>query len=245
MPDDRRVDEFRTLHGAGTFVMPNAWDRGSARALESAGFDAIASTSAGFGRSIGRDDQQTTRDELVAHVAELASVLRVPLSVDGEALFPDQPGGIVETVRLLAEAGAAGCSIEDYDPQAEAIVGFDDAVAAVREAADACRAHDLVLTARAENHLYGVEDLGDTIGRLTAYREAGAEVVYAPGLVDAADIERLVREVGAPVNVLAMPGTPSVSELAALGVRRVSTGGALQTTAYAAALEHAVQLRDT
>lgn len=245
MPERSATDAFRALHRTGTFVMPNAWDRGSARLLEGAGFPAIASTSAGFGRSIGRDDQQTTRDELVAHVAELASVLTVPLSVDSEALFPHDPGGIAETVRLLADAGAAGCSIEDYDPSTQAISAFDEAVAAVREAAEACRAHDLVLTARAENHLYGVGDLDDTIRRLTAFCEAGAEVVYAPGLVDAAAIERVVREVGAPVNVLALRDGPSVSELAALGVRRVSTGGALQSLAYASALDHATHLRDT
>ncbi|QGG96169.1 isocitrate lyase/PEP mutase family protein [Actinomarinicola tropica] len=235
---------FRELHRAGTFVMPNPWDRGSARALEAAGFPALATTSSGFARSLGRNDQETTRDELVAHVADLAAVLSVPLSVDGERLFPGDPGGIPETVRLLADAGAAGCSIEDHDPARGAVVPMEEAVAAVRDAAEACARHDLVLTARAENHLYGVGDLDDTIERLVAFRDAGADVVYAPGLLDAGDIERVVREVGRPVNVLALPGTPSVAELAALGVRRVSTGGALQSAAYEAARQRALALRD-
>ena len=238
------TDTFRALHREGTFVAPNPWDRGSARLLEEMGFPALASTSSGFGRSIGRADQQTTRDELVAHVAELTSVIGVPLSVDGERLFPDDEGGIAETVRMLADAGAAGCSIEDYDPGAGAIVPLPAAVAAVREAATACGRVGLVLTARAENVLYGVGGLDDAIERLVAFREAGAEVLYAPGLTAADDIARVVREVGAPVNVLALPAAPPVAELARLGVRRISTGGALQSTAYRAARDQAQALLD-
>lgn len=234
---------FRDLHRTGTFVMPNAWDRGSAKILEDAGFPALATTSSGFARSLGRDDQETTRDELVAHVAELTSVMSIPLSVDGERLFPDDPGGLAETVRLLADAGAAGCSIEDHDPARGGVVPFEEAVAAVRAAVEACARHDLVLTARAENHLYAVGDIDDTIDRLVAYRDAGADVVYAPGLTDAAAIARVVREVEIPLNVLALPDAPRVSELAALGVRRVSTGGALQSEAYETARRHALDLR--
>ena len=212
--------------------MPNPWDRGSARILEDLGFEALATTSAGFARSIGKNDQQVTRDELVAHVAELTSVLEIPLNVDSECLFPDDPGGITETVRLLAEAGASGCSIEDFRPSIGSILPIGEATEAVREAAAACAEHGVVLTARCENLLYAAGDLDDTIARLIAYREAGAEVLYPPGLVEAADITRVVTEVGAPVNVLAFPGSPPIDQLAALGVRRVSTGGALQTNAY-------------
>jgi 2-methylisocitrate lyase-like PEP mutase family enzyme len=228
------TDTFRALHREGTFVMPNPWDRGSARILADLGCKALATTSAGFARSIGKNDQQVTRDELVAHVAELTSVLEIPLNVDGERLFPDDPGGIAETVRRLAQAGAAGCSIEDYRPATTSILPVDEAAAAVAEAAAACAEHGLVLTARCENLLYGAGDLDDTIARLVAYREAGAEVVYPPGLVEAADITRVVTEVGAPVNVLAFPGSPPIDQLAELGVRRVSTGGALQGNAYRA-----------
>jgi 2-methylisocitrate lyase-like PEP mutase family enzyme len=228
------TDTFRALHRQGTFVMPNPWDRGSARILADLGFKALATTSAGFARSIGKNDQQVTRDELVTHVAELTAVVDIPLNVDSECLFPDDPGGITETVRLLAEAGASGCSIEDFRPKVGSIISIGDATEAVREAAAACREHGVVLTARCENLLYAAGDLDDTIARLIAYREAGAEVLYPPGLVEAADITRVVTEVGAPVNVLAFPGSPPIDQLAELGVRRVSTGGALQTNAYKA-----------
>lgn len=237
-------DAFRALHAVGTFVMPNPWDRGSARALEEMGFVALATTSSGHGRSIGKADQEVTRDELVAHVGEMTAVIGVPLNVDSERLFPDDQGGIAETVRLLADAGAAGCSIEDFDPSTREIEPVDVAATKVREAADACGRVGLVLTARAENHLYGLGDLDDTIDRLVAYRAAGAEVLYAPGLTAPDDIARVVAEVGGPVNVLAVPGAPPVSELAALGVRRISTGGALQATAYRAMRERAQLLRD-
>ncbi len=207
--------------------MPNPWDRGSALLLEEMGFPALATTSAGLGRSIGKDDQQVTRSELLQHVSELTNVISVPLSVDSERLFPEEEGGVRRCVELLAEAGAAGCSIEDYDPSAKQVVPFDEAVEAVAEAAEACGRTGLVLTARCENHLYGVLDLSDTIDRLTAYREVGAEVVYAPGLVSSDDIGRVVEEVRAPLNVLALPVAPSVEELRKLGVRRVSTGSLL------------------
>lgn len=236
------ADKFRSLHQSGTFVMPNPWDRGSARILEEMGFLALATTSAGFGRALGKDDQQVTRDELVAHVADLTAFIGVPLNVDSERLFPDDEGGIDESVRLLADAGAAGCSIEDYDPTTGTIVDFDQAVAAVRTAAAACGRHGLVLTARAENLLYGVSDLDDTIARLCAYRDAGAEVVYAPGLVAEDDIARVVDQTATAVNVLGRPGTPPVARLAELGVRRISTGGALFNAAYQALRDKAALL---
>jgi 2-methylisocitrate lyase-like PEP mutase family enzyme len=219
--------------------MPNPWDRGSARILEELGFVALATTSAGLGRSLGKNDQEVTRDELVAHVAALTDQVSVPLNVDSERLFPDDEGGIAETVRLLAEAGAAGCSIEDYDPGRRAVVPVDEAAAAVGIAAAACREHDIVLTARAEHLLYGTGDLDEIVARLAAYRDAGAEVVYAPGLVAEADIARVLAEVGGPVNVLAFPGQPPIERLAELGVRRISTGSALHSAAYATLREQA------
>lgn len=238
-------EAFRRLHGAGLFVMPNPWDRGSARLLEEMGFPALATTSAGFGRTIGRDDRQVTRDELVAHVADLTDQIRVPLNVDSERLFPDDPGGIAECVRLLADAGAAGCSIEDYNPTTGAIDPIDLATSAVAEAAAVCADANLVLTARCENHLHGVDDVDDTVARLIKYRDAGAEVVYAPGLLAAEDISRVVDETGVPVNVLALRGTPTVAELALLGVRRVSLGSMLWNAAYGAMTDMAASFRDS
>ena len=191
--------------------MPNPWDVGSAKLLASMGFEALATTSAGLAWSLGKLDMQVTRDELVAHVAEIAEATPLPLNVDSERCFPDEPGGVAETVRLLADAGAAGCSIEDFDPATGEIEPLE--VAAERVAIAAERPAPLVLTARAENHLHGVDDLDDTIARLVAYRDAGADVVYAPGLADLDAISRLVEEVGVPVNVLALPNGPTVAEL--------------------------------
>ena len=159
---------------------------------------------------------------------------RSRVSVDAERCFADDPAGVAETVRLVAEAGAAGCSIEDYDPRSGSIDPIEVAIERVAAAAEAASKHGMVLTARAENHLYGLDDLDDTITRLRAYRDAGADVLYAPGLVAADEIKRVVDEVGAPINVLAMRRTPPVPALAALGVRRVSTGGGLARAAYGA-----------
>ncbi len=236
-------EQFRHLHSEGTFVMPNPWDIGSAVTLQNMGFPALATTSAGLGRSLGKDDQEVTRDELVRHVERLAAVLEVPVNVDSEMLFPGDPGGIAECVRLLASAGAAGCSIEDYSPTTESLVSISKATEAVGEAAQACRSHGLFLTARAENHLYGVSDLDDTLARLSSYRDAGADALYAPGLSAHHDIAEVVA-LGLPVNVLALPDGPSVAELSKLGVRRISTGGALYNAARAALVDAATELRD-
>jgi 2-methylisocitrate lyase-like PEP mutase family enzyme len=241
---DRR-ERFRGLHRQGLFVMPNAWDIGSARLLASLGFESIATTSSGHAASLGRADQEVSRDELLRHVEALVAAVDVPLSVDAERCFADDPAGVARTVELLAAAGAAGCSIEDYDPATRSIDALDVATERVAAAAEAARKHGMVLTARAENHLYGIDDLADTINRLVAYRDAGAEVVYAPGLVERDQIERLVRAVDAPVNVLAMRGGPSVPELEALGVRRVSTGGGLARVAYGALIAAGRELQIT
>ena len=218
---------FRALHAEGTFLIPNPWDVGSARYLEWRGVAALATTSSGFAATLGRLDQQTDRDELVAHVAAITDAVDIPVNVDAERCFADDPTGVATTVRLLAEAGAAGCSIEDYDPATGAIDELPLSLERVAAAATEAAEHGLVLTARTERHLYGANDLDTTIERLVAFRDAGAEVLYAPGLHELADIERVVAEADAPINVLAWPGGPSIPELAAVGVRRVSTGGAL------------------
>ncbi len=226
--------------------MPNPWDVGSARLLESAGFEALATTSAGFAWSLGKLDQTVSRDELVAHVATLVAATDLPLNVDSERCYPDDRGGVTRTVDLLAEAGAAGFSIEDYNPDTEDIDEVAIAAERVAEAAEAAHGlpEPMVLAGRAENHIRGVDELDDTIARLIAYRDAGADVVYAPGLTDLEQIARVVEAVQIPLNVLALPAEPSLGELASAGVRRVSTGSLLAGAAYGALLEGARELRE-
>ena len=237
MTAEPRRARFHELHAREQlFVMPNPWDVGSARILAALGFEALATTSAGFAWVLGKLDTQVTRDELVAHVAELAPATDLPLNVDSERCYPDDPGGVAETVRRLGEAGAAGCSIEDWNPVTGQIEDVGLATDRVAEAAVAARAFHppLVLTGRAENHLHGIDDLDDTIARLVAYRDAGADCVYAPWLSTPEQISAVVGAVGVPVNVLATPAVPPLPELAQLGVRRISTGSLLAGVAYGA-----------
>jgi 2-methylisocitrate lyase-like PEP mutase family enzyme len=243
-----RAERFLSLHsGERLLLLPNPWDLGSAKLFESMGFDALATTSAGFAMTAGRLDGSVSRDEAIAHAASIAETTDLPVSADLENCFADDPAGVAETLRLAAGAGLAGASIEDYtrnedDPIYE--VGLaTERVAAAAEAAHAGEAR-LVLTARAENHLYEAADLADTIARLQAYQEAGADVLYAPGLHRLDDIRQLVSSVDLPVNVLAWPGGPSVSELASVGVRRVSVGSAFAYAALGAAAEAARELID-
>jgi 2-methylisocitrate lyase-like PEP mutase family enzyme len=226
--------------------MPNPWDVGSAKLLATLGFEALATTSQGFAWAIGKLDGKVTRDELVAHVAEIAAATPLPLNVDSERCYPDDDGGITETVAMLADAGAAGFSVEDYDPAIGGMEPLELATQRVAEAAEAAhsRPDPLVLTARAENHLRGVDDVDDTIARLLAYRDAGADCVYAPWLNDLAQIARIVDAVGIPVNVLAVPAGPSTGELESVGVRRVSTGSLLASAAYGAFVAGARELQD-
>jgi 2-methylisocitrate lyase-like PEP mutase family enzyme len=243
---ERRA-RFKAMHAAAElFVMPNPWDTGSARLLAALGFKALATTSAGFAWSLGKLDQSVSRDELVSHVESLAAATSLPLNVDSERCYPDEPGGVAETVAMLAAAGAAGFSIEDYDPATERI---DDVGVAAERVAIAAEAADglpdpPVLTGRAENHIRGVDDLDDTIVRLLAYRDAGADVLYAPGLAKIGDIAKVVEALDAPVNVLALPTGPTIAELAAVGVRRVSTGSELASRAYAILVGEARALLD-
>lgn len=244
---DSRPARFHALHQReGIFVMPNPWDVGSARLLAHAGFEALATTSAGLAWALGKLDGQVTRDELVAHVAAVAAAVDVPLNVDSEWCFPHAPGGVGETVRQLAAAGAAGCSIEDWNSVDGRIEPLDVAVGRVAEvvAANRALADPLVITGRCENHIHGIDDLEDTIARLQAYRDAGVDCAFAPGLTDLAQIRRVVGEVGLPLNVIALPNGPTVTQLESAGVRRVSTGGAIARHAYGALLDAVAELKD-
>ena len=249
MTPQQRRSRFFELHARDqVFVMPNPWDVGSTKLLTGLGFDALATTSAGFAWSIGRDDYGVTRDQLVEHTETIAAATHLPLNVDSERCFADDGDldAIAETVGLLHDAGAAGCSIEDWNGASGRIDPIEVATERVGAAARAAhRAGDpMVLTARCENFLHGVTDLDDTIERLVAYVAAGADCVYAPGLNTVEQIERLVGAVGVPVNVLALPGGPTVAEIGAAGGRRVSIGGSLASTAYGAMMAGARELLD-
>jgi len=220
--------------------MPNPWDIGSARVLEATGALALATTSSGHAATLGRWDQHVAREELVEHAAALAAAVDIPLNVDAEDGLAADLDGVTSTYSELAETDAAGASIEDYDPRSRSVRPTADAVERVAAARAACG--DMVLTARCENHLYGDGDLDDTIERLIAYRDAGAHVAYAPGVTAIDDIRRIVEAVGIPVNVLLLPGTATVPELAQIGVSRVSTGGALAWVAYGALARAATEL---
>ena len=236
-----KAQQFLALHhGDSPLLIPNPWDRGSAKLLASLGFSALATTSSGFAATFGQLDGSTTRDEALASAAEIASAVDLPVSADLENCFADDPAGVAETVRLAIEAGLAGCSIEDYSGRADEPI-YDHALAAERVAAAAEAAHSgpvhLVLTARAENFLRGNPDLADTIARLQSYAEAGADVLYAPRVTTLFDLRTLVASVDLPVNVLALPGVPSVAQLAEIGVKRVSVGGAFAFAALGALAE--------
>jgi 2-methylisocitrate lyase-like PEP mutase family enzyme len=239
------AERFMALHkGSSPLVMANAWDPGSARLFAAAGLAALASTSSGHAASLGRLDYAVGRDETLAHAAALCAAVDVPVSADLEDCFPGEPGGVAETVRRAGEAGLAGCSIEDWDPAAEVLLAREAAAERVAVAAAQARAPGarLILTARAENHLRGNPDIEDTIARLSAYQDAGADVLFAPGVERAEDIRLLVESLGRPVNVLIRPGSPSLEELAEIGVGRVSVGGALAFFAYGAAAQAAAAL---
>ena len=232
-------------HGDSPLLMPNAWDRGSAVLLASLGFTALATTSSGFAATLGRPDGAVSRDEALAHAADLVAATELPVSADLENCYADDPAGVAATVRLAVETGLAGCSIEDYRPQGQLYdIGLaTERVAAAAEAAHGGPAH-VVLTARAENYLRAEPDLADTIARLQAYAAAGADVLYAPSVTKLSELREIVSSVSRPVNVLALPGVPSVANLAAIGVARVSVGGAFAFTALGALAEAGRELRD-
>jgi 2-methylisocitrate lyase-like PEP mutase family enzyme len=237
---------FLSLHEPGRpLIMPNAWDEGSAKLFESIGFRALATTSSGFAATRGRLDGDISRDEAVDHTAAMSAATDLPVSADLENGFADDPEGVARTIELAIGTGAAGGSIEDSTRDADTpIYEFDLAVARVAAAATAAHSGDasFVLTARAENHLYGRVDLDDTIARLKAFEDAGADVVFAPGWIEPDDVKRIVDAVTVPVSVLVRPGGPTVGELASVGVARISTGGALGFLALGAAGDAAREL---
>ena len=233
---------FRSLHlGPVPLLMPNAWDVGSARLLEHLGFDAIGTTSSGSAASRGLPDGALSRGSALTGVESLVSAVALPVSADLENGFSDSPGGVAETFRQAAAIGLAGASVEDWSGQ-----GLYDREQAAERVRAACEAvgDSLVVTARAENHIRGVGDIADTIARLQAYQEAGASVLFAPGLRTLEEVRTVVSHVDRPVSVLLTPGMPTVEELGRIGVRRVSVGGAFAFAAYGALVQAARRLQD-
>ncbi len=251
MTQAEKALSFRALHQRDTaFILPNPWDLGTARLLEHVGFEALATTSAGFAASLGKRDYAVDRAELIAHIAAITNATSLPLSADLENGFSDPPEVVAETIRLAANAGAVGGSIEDATGRsANPIYDFDQAVDRVRAAALAARSlpFPFTLTARCENFLNGRPDLGDTIKRLQAYQEAGADVLYAPGLVRSQDIATLVGAVDRPVNVLAGLAGMKLgrAELSAIGVKRISIGSGMARAAFTAFLRAAREMRES
>jgi 2-methylisocitrate lyase-like PEP mutase family enzyme len=241
---------FRALHDRErAFIIPNPWDVGTARLLVHLGFEALATTSAGYAFSIGRRDYKVGRDEMIHHVGAIASAVDLPVSADLENCYGDNPETVAETIRLAAAAGVVGGSIEDTTNQPDnPIYELDAAVERVGAAAEAARSlpFPFTLTGRAENYLWGRPDLKDTIRRLQAYQDAGADVLYAPGLATREDIEAVVSSVDRPVNVLmGMRGVQlSLAALSAIGVKRVSVGSALARAALGAFLRAAGEMRE-
>jgi 2-methylisocitrate lyase-like PEP mutase family enzyme len=240
-----KAEAFRALHVGEAFLIPNPWDAGSARVLEALGFKALATTSSGFAFTLGRLDGRVTLDEVVGHVAALDAVTELPLSVDLENGYGSAPESAALAVTRVAEVGAVGGSIEDYDPAGH-LYDLSHAAERVAAAAEVARglAFPFTLTARAENHIRGNPDLADTIARLQSFEQAGADVLYAPGLGTTAEIGAICEAVSKPVNVLALPGL-SFPEIVAAGAQRVSVGGGLTWVAVKAMTDVAETMRDS
>ncbi|MFC8914794.1 isocitrate lyase/phosphoenolpyruvate mutase family protein [Streptomyces sp. WAC05374] len=245
----RKAETFRALHAADRpFVVANPWDAGTARLLTGLGFAALATTGAGFAYSLGRPDGHVTREEILDNAAAIAGATHLPVSADLESGFGDKPEDVAATIRLAARAGLVGASVEDSTGRAgDPVRPLEEAVERVAAAVAAARELDFpfTVTARAENFFLGRPDLADTIRRLQAYEEAGADVLYAPALPDADAVRAVCTSVGRPVNVL-MGGALrlSVPELGELGVRRVSVGSAMSRAAYGALVRAAEEIRD-
>jgi 2-methylisocitrate lyase-like PEP mutase family enzyme len=245
-PDQRqRGETFRALHRGEPFAIPNPWDKGSARELEARGFKALATSSFGFALTLGRRDGHVTLDEVAEHVRTVASATALPLSVDLENGYGERPDDAAAAIARAAEAGAVGGSIEDWDPAGH-IYDLDHAAERVRAAADAARGlgFPFTLTARAENHIRNNPDLEDTIARMRAYEEAGADVLYPSGLGTAEEIRAVCEAVSKPVNVLALPHL-TFDSIVGAGAQRVSTGPSLAHVAYGAMAAAAQALLDT
>jgi 2-methylisocitrate lyase-like PEP mutase family enzyme len=239
-----KAERFAALHESGTFVMPNPWDAGSAKVMAALGFQALATTSSGFAFTLGRLDGGATLDEVVEHTAALSAATPLPVSVDLEDGYGPGPEDAAAAVVRVAGAGAVGGSIEDFSPD-EGIRDLARAAERVAAAVEAARAlsFTFTLTARAENHIRGNPDLGDTIARLQAYEAVGADVLYAPGLRTAEEVRAVCDAVSKPVNVLARADL-TLAEIAGAGARRVSVGGALTWVAVGAMAEAAAKLGD-
>jgi 2-methylisocitrate lyase-like PEP mutase family enzyme len=242
----QKREAFRKLHESDCFVLPNPWDVGSAKILHHLGFKALASTSAGMAWALGRADGQVSLDEVLLHLSSLAHATDLPLNADFENGFADDPGEVARNVALAVDTGICGLSIEDYAGSAEkGLYDFTlavERVAAAREAIDKT-ASGVLLTARSEGFIRGAPDMDETIRRLQAFAKAGADCLYAPGLRDEAQIRQVVEAAAPkPVNLLS-PGMP-VATVAALGVRRISLGGALAGVAYGAALAAATEIAE-
>ena len=236
---------FKALHGGEPFIIPNPWDAGSARVLAALGFKALATTSSGFAFTLGRLDGLATLDEVVAHARALDRATELPVSVDLENGYGPSPDQAAAAIRAVAAVGAVGGSIEDYDPSGRI---YEIGHAAERVAAAAAASRDLgfpfMLTARAENHIRRNPNLKDTIARLQAFEEAGADVLYAPGLKDVSEIRAVCSAVSKPVNVLAVPRL-SLAAIRQAGARRVSVGGSLTWVALKAMVGAAESMRDS
>jgi 2-methylisocitrate lyase-like PEP mutase family enzyme len=241
---EERAARLQALHAGEAFVIPNPWDAGSARVLESLGFQALATTSSGFAFTLGRLDGDVTLDEVAAHVESLAGAVNVPISVDLENGYGSEPRDAVFAVTRVAQAGAVGGSIEDWDSEA-GIYELTHAAERVAAAVEAVSGFGwpFTLTARAENHIRGNPDLDDTISRLQAFEAAGADVLYAPGLASADEIRQVCSAVSKPVNVLARRDL-TLDEIVGAGAQRVSVGGSLTWTAVQALADAAVAIRD-
>jgi 2-methylisocitrate lyase-like PEP mutase family enzyme len=241
---DEKAERFRALHEGEAFIIPNPWDAGAARILDRLGFQALATTSSGFAFTLGRRDGGATLDEVIAHVRALAAATALPVSVDLENGYGPEPDAAANAIARVAEAGAVGGSIEDYDPDA-GLYERGRAAERIAAAAEAARATGIAftLTARAENHIRGNPDLDDTVARLNAYADAGADVLFAPGLRSADEVRTICDAVDRPVNVLAHKGL-TMAEIAGAGAKRVSVGGALTWVAANAMADVAQRMRD-
>ena len=244
MSQTERGNRFRELHAGDPFLIPNPWDAGTARVMAALGFKALATTSAGFAFTLGRRDGGVSLDEVLKHTAQLAEATELPLSVDLENGYGAAPAAAAAAIEGAAAAGAVGGSIEDWDPEDRAIYPLEQAAERVRAAAEAVSGlgFPFILTARAENHLRGNPDLDDTISRLRAYEDAGADVLYAPALADAEQVRAVCEAVSRPVNVLAHPGL-GMQDLADAGAQRVSVGSGLTWVAVAAMAKAAQELQ--
>jgi len=240
---------FKALHQTGCFILPNPWDAGSAKLLASMGFKALATTSAGLAFALGRPDgaDRVSRDETIANARDIAAATDLPVNGDLEDGFGPRPEDAAETIRAAAAAGLVGGSIEDSTRGgASPVYEIAQAADRVRAAAEVVRklSHPFLLVGRAENYLHGRPDLADTIKRLQAYQEAGADVLYAPGLRSREEVASVIAEIDRPLNVLMGPGGATVEELARLGVRRVSLGGSLYRAAIGGLMRAARELKE-